>query len=306
MKQVKFHGLIEFMEVFPDDATCEAHLEKMRWGGKPVCPHCRATKIWKFTKGRHRYKCGECKKIFNVKVGTIFQDTKLRLRKWFIAIYLVTNHKKGISSMQLAKTLAVQQKTAWFLIHRIREMFDVKDERMMTGIVEADETFVGGKAKNKHWNKRSSQAIAKAKSDKTTVFGLLEREGKIKVFKVKDREKGTLLPIIRRYVGEGNYLITDDWAAYRKITGYKHFSVNHSGGEYVNGAAHTNSIEGFFSLLKRAIIGTWHYTSPKHLRRYCCEMSFKYNGRRKGQTSIFNLALRNIEGALPYKVLIEK
>lgn len=302
----KFKNLAELTTYFPTDQSCREYLEQMRWNGKPVCPHCSHDVVFKFANGKH-YKCKACRQKFTVNIGTIFEDTKIGLRKWFIAIYIFTSHKKGISSCQLAKDLGITQKSAWHMLHRIRHAFGMAEPEMLTDEVEADETYVGGKAKNMHKRKREKKIQGRGASGKTAVLGLVERNGRVYAKPVKNTDAETLQTIIKERVEQGSLVFTDEFPAYRGLDGdYGHSTINHSAGNYVDGIIHTNTIEGYWSLLKRGIFGIYHQVSSKHLHRYCAEFDYRYNSRKSGEVARFDSALKFSDGRLMYKVLTAK
>ena len=292
-----FDNIMELSRHFHTEQICRKHLEQIRWGNKPVCPHCNHDKTWRF-KDCKIFRCAGCRKKFTVMVGTIFENTNLPLTKWFMAIYLILNHKKGISSLQLGRDISITQKSAWFMNHRLRELTKSK-RSTMSGIVEVDETYIGGKEINKPKHKRS------ALNTKTTVFGMLERGKDIRVKVVSNPSSGNLISEILKNVEPGTYVISDGYYAYKRLGGYYvHLSLQHQHGEYVRGAAHTNTIEGFWSHLKRSVTGIYHYISPKHTQRYCNASAFRYNTRELTSYERFNLAISNCGGRLTYKNLI--
>lgn len=239
----------------------------------------------------------------------MFHGSPIPLRKWFIAIFLFSAHKKGVSSHQLAKDLGITQKSAWFMLGRIRYAFKVKSiTEPMTGMIQADETFVGGKNKNRHEDKKVHEAQGRSVKDKTPVFGMVHNGSKVHTFVVPDTKAKTLKPIIEKMVASGSIVVTDEWLGYSGLNStHSHVVMNHKAKEYVRGAFHTNGIENFWSHLKRGLYGIYHHTSPAHLHRYCDEFSFRYNSRKITDSERFDFSLRNTENfRLTYKELIAK
>lgn len=306
MFKQKFKNLVELTTYFPDDQSCREYLENQRWNGKPICPRCQSDAVYKFSDGKH-YKCKPCDRKFTVLIGTVFEDTHVSLRKWFIAIYIFTSHKKGISSHQLAKDLGITQKSAWHLLHRIRYAFGASEPEQLDGTVEADETYIGGKAKNMHKSVREKKIAGRGSVGKTAVLGLVERNGRVFAKPVDKADAKTLQTIILDKVEKGSNLMTDEFLAYRGLgINYSHKTVEHGAGIYVKGDIHTNTIEGYWSLLKRGIFGIYHQVSKKHLHRYCTEFGFRYNTRKGDEVTRFDSVLSECDGRLMYKTLTEK
>lgn len=300
-----FKSILEFQKHFSKDEKCRLFLEEQRWGNTPACCFCGSVHVTRL-KGGKRFQCNEkeCRKQFSVTVGTITENTKIPLTKWFLAMYILSNHSKGISSLQLASWLDVTQKTAWFLNHRIRQMLTDKAPELLDGIVEVDETFVGGKESNKHKHKK---LVKTGTGGKTIVFGAVQRNGKVNTKVIPNTNSETLVNAVAENVAEGSVMVSDENIGYKPLKdNYQHAKVNHSAKEYVRGAAHTNTIEGFWSLLKRQIIGIHHNVSPKHLQRYCDEASYRYNSKQLTQDARFINVLSNCEGRLKYSELINK
>lgn len=300
----EFNSLLELMDAIPDEQAAIDHFTSIRWKSGAFCPYCGLTKIFHFSDKR-THKCGGCRQRFSIKVGTIFEGSKIELRKWLMAIYLITSHKKGIASTQLAKDIKVTQKTAWFMLHRLRSAATTKSfNAPLTGDVEIDETFVGGKEGNKPQSKR--QHRGRGGVGKAVVMGLLERGGELRAQMVPDTKASTVQSVVRAHVATGTNVYTDEFAGYRGLKGdFHHYTVNHSAGEYVKQFfAHTNGIEGAWALLKRQIVGIHHWVSPKHLPRYVSEMTWRYNRREMGEGERVNALVAGSAGRLRYRELI--
>lgn len=295
-----FNSILEIIQTFPDEQSCIDHLEDLRWNGNVVSPFDETSKVYN-CKG-NRYKCKNTGKYFNVKTNTIFDNTKLPLQKWFLGIWLVTSHKKGISSLQLGRDLNITQKSAWFMLQRIRQCFGL-DNDQMEGEIEADETYVGGKEGNKHADKKNKNAQGGV--GKSAVLGMVQRGGKVAAKKVEDTTYESLAFEIMKNVKEGASLYTDEYTSYNRLKRvYDHKVVKHNSKQYVKGRVHTNTIESFWALLKRGIFGIYHFTSKKHLQLYVDEFCFRYNSRQITESARFNLLLQNSEKRITYKQLI--
>src|SRR5919199_3153108 len=283
----EFKSLADLLKAFPDEATCIAHLETIRWAGEPTSPFDPTSKVYKCLGGR--YKCKNTGKYFNIKVGTIFEDTKIPLQKWFMALYILSSHRKGISSHQLAKDIDVTQKTAWFILHRLRYAFDHPNFKAeMSGTVEVDETYVGGSEKNKHQSKKTEGTQGRSTKTKKPVLGMVERGGHVSAQVVDDTTRATVQEAIEAKVVPGSTVVTDEYQAYKGLNkAYSHQVVQHSAKQYVNGMAHTNTIEGFWGLFKRGIDGIYHHVSFKHLQRYANEFVLRYNTRKQATAQRF-------------------
>ncbi|HAF29261.1 MAG TPA: IS1595 family transposase [Bacteroidales bacterium] len=301
-----FKSIIGLLKSFPNEQSCINHLEELRWNGKVVSSFDSESIV--YSCAGNKYKCKNTGKYFNVKTNTLFDNTKIKLQNWFLAIYIVTSHKKGISSLQLAKDIDVTQKTAWFMIQRIRNCFGDSSE-MLSGKVEVDETYVGGDinkmntAKKKEMNQKGFKS---GYQHKTPVLGMIERKGNIKTMKINKSYGKKIKPILYNNIHKDTAVITDGFGAYKDIDKvFKgHVKIEHAKGIYALNSFHTNTIGGFWSLFKRGMIGIYYFTSKKHLQMYIDEFTFRYNSRDICTSRRFNLMLNNIEHRLTYNNLI--
>lgn len=311
-----FKSLADFLDFFNNEAACERYFEQIRFKNGEFCPHCNHDKIHRFTRSKRsekakyavqRFRCGKCKRDFTLKTNTIFGESKVTLRQWFIAIYLLTTSKKGISSIQLSKFVGVTQKTGWFIDHRLRTAMR-QDKKQLSGEVEADETYIGGREKNKHFSKRQKGTQGRNTKTKTPVVGFLQRSGKLKAMVVDDVRRRTLERLILENIKANTALFTDEFKGYKRIgQSYKHQTVIHSKGQYVKGRAHTNGIESFWALFKRGYMGTYHKMSKKHLQRYIDEFVYRFNQREQQIDRAFADAVQSAinNDKLGYKELIQ-
>jgi transposase-like protein len=282
--------------IFHDVDKARAHLESINWPEGPFCPHCGEVENVTRLQGKsHRaglIQCNSCLKNFTVTVGTVFERSKIGLNKWMLATYLLASSKKGISAHQIHRMLGVTYKTAWFMMHRIREAMTTQPTGPLGGpdkIVEADETFVGGKARNRKF---------RAPAPKKVVVSLVERGGEARSFHFANLHGNTIRSLVVTNVDRASHLMTDMAHHYRPIGAEfaKHDAVLHTGGEYVRGEAHSNTIENFFSIFKRGVIGTYHHLSEAHLARYTAEFDFRYNSRMDTDRERADAALKGIVG----------
>ncbi len=293
---------------FSDEAAAYEFVESIRWpAGKEdvVCPHCgtigrayylapknggRLTRTGKVSL-RRVWKCGACRKQFSVLVGTIFEDSKIPLFKWLLAFHLIASAKNGIAAYELHRMLQISVESAWFMAHRIRYALEGGSVAPLTGTVEADETYIGGKARNMHASKRRRRVTGTGGIDKTAVVSLVQRGGELRSQVMQETVTGaTLGAVLREHVSPAAHLRTDAFGGYRQLGREfaSHETVNHQAGEYVRGDASTNTLEGYFSQLKRSIDGTHHHVSAHHLHRYVGEFDFRYNTRtlRDGERTV--------------------
>ncbi len=298
------HSAIRY---FSDELLCVQIVANWRWAdGQAICPKCETANN-KFMESRKVWQCKnkECKKQFSVKVGTIFEDSAIGLDKWLTAIWLIVNAKNGISSYEIHRGIGVTQKTAWFMLHRIRLAMQSGSFDKLSGDIECDETFIGGKAKNMHKSKRERVIKGRGSVGKTAVMGMLERKGNVRAKVIESIDRETLHSEIKEQVEEGSNLFTDEWRSYQGLDeAYVHEVINHSM-EYVRDNVHTNSIENFWSLLKRTISGTYVSVEPYHLAKYVEEQVFRYNERKGKDKDRFIKAISQVAGKrLTYKQLI--
>jgi len=285
---------------FSDEGAAYTFVESIRWpDGEPICPHCgvighayflqpkneegRKTRTGKVS-ARRVWKCGACRKQFSVLVGTIFEGSKIPLFKWLLAFHMIAAAKNGVAAFELHRTLKISTESAWFMAHRIRYALEGETPtEPLSGTVEADETYIGGSAKNMHARQRKERIVGRGMVDKTAVVSLVQRGGDVRSQVMHETVTGsTLAPVLRKQIAADAHLMTDTFGGYAQIGKEfaSHQTVNHSKDEYVRGNAYTNTAEGYFSQLKRSIDGTHHHVSKHHLHRYVSEFDYRYNSRK--------------------------
>lgn len=311
MINTDFKSILDLLKAFPDEQTCIDHLTELRWNGNIISPFDSTSKV--YVCKDNKYRCKNTGKYFNVRTSTLFDNTKIELKKWFLAIYIVTSHKKGISSIQLSKDIDVTQKSAWFMLQRIRNCFGSEVESSSnepsSNNFEIDETYIGGENKNRSLSRRKKLHELRKQTgmnDKTPVLGILERHGNVKGIVLNKANGKTIKPILAENICSSAVIITDGFGAYSGLNkSYsKHIVVNHEIDQYCVGPFSTNHIENFWSLLKRGIYGIYHNASQKHLQKYVNEFSFRYNSRDCATANRFNTMLSNTEHRLTYNELI--
>ena len=285
-------NIVKIFEQFPTQQDCVAYLEKARWDNEPKCPYCKSTRT---APNEHRHRCYNCKSSFSVTVGTIFHHTHMPLQKWLLAIMLMLNAKKGLSALQLSRDLNVNKNTAWRVAMQIRKAMTQAEQRhLLTGIVEMDESFFGGKPRKGNQRKDDIPSKRGRGTDKAPVLGAVERKGSVTAKAVaKDKMKGRhMRAFIRDHVDTRNArLITDEYTAYLGMWKVLPHDVIKHRRWYVDGDIHTNTIEGFWALLKRGMFGQFHSVSRKHLQRYVDEFCYRYNLRNANSFTVFNLTI---------------
>ena len=296
----QFDSLVAVADYFDTAEICRETLYQARWGMEgAVCPFCGGRHIYR--RGNGRLQCAHCRKSFSVTVGTIFDHSKISLRKWFLAMYLISSHKKGISSRQLARDIVVSQKTAWYMLQKIRTLYKQDDAVPYKGTVECDEVYIGGKEKWKHKSMRTPNTQGRSTKTKTPVFGMAERsfiinkKGKkepmtyVRAIVVPKTDRATLQPAIEQFIEDGSHVITDELNAYNGLEnlGYRHSVVCHGEEQFTSGSVSTNHIEGFWCHFRRMIAGCYHNVTDEHLQEYIDEACFRWNTRKMDESQRF-------------------
>ncbi len=290
-------NLVTLVEKYGNEDKCRAYLEELRWPNGVACPRCGSLNI-RNSYTRSQYDCGSCGYQFSVTSGTIFHDSHLPLWKWFLTAYMMSEAKKGVSANQIKRTIGVSYKTAWYLCHRIRNAMTEHNPELLNGIVEVDETFIGGKRTNVGHG---------YKANKTAVVGAVERGGSLRMKVVSVRDRKTLHNFIKTHTSPDTEAIyTDEWPPYQGIADHntRHETVNHSQEQWVCGDVHTNTVEGVWSLFKRSVVGSYHKLSAKHLDAYLDELEWRYNNRDNPYLFRDTLLKLIQSGNLPYQELV--
>lgn len=293
------------MRYFNTEAICKQTLAESQWKNNDViCPkcgkhHCKMSKSG-------RYHCTECNHNFSCTVGTIFHKSKISLRQWFIAMYLISSNKKGVSSHQLARDIEVTQKTARFMLQKIRKLYAQWDTEELSGTVEIDEMYLGGAEKNKHESKKTEGTQGRSTKTKSAIFGMIERQGNLVAMKVTDTKADTLMPIIKQFIRENTTIYTDESASYIRLKkeNYTHDYVRHNKKEFVVDDVFTNTIESFWSHFKKMVFGTYHSVSKKYLQRYIDEEVYRWNTRKMSESARFVDMLKKSLTRYDYKAVI--
>jgi transposase-like protein len=301
MNETKFTDIANL-----DAEQARKHLEKLRWPNGPVCPHCGSVSVYalkgkadsKHPVRKGVYKCKDCREQFTVTVKTLFEGSHVPLNKWLIAVSMICSSKKGISAHQLHRMLGVTYKTAWFMAHRIRYAMQQPAVKKFKGIVEIDETYVGGKPRKSQQDILDGKVFKRGRgTKKAPVVALVQRNGNVKSQVMEKITTKNLKEFVYQNVDKGSTVMTDDYKPYKVLKrDFHHHAVKHTYGEYVRGSAHTNTVEGYFSLLKRGINGVFHHVSKKHLHRYLSEFDFRYNMRKQDDGVIVYMLLNGVEG----------
>jgi transposase-like protein len=291
-------NLVSLIDRFGSEEKCRAYLEELRWPDGPECPRCEEPTTISRIAARNQYECDKCGYQFSVTAGTLIHDSHLPLWKWFLAVYLMCESKKGISAKQLQRMLSVSYKTAWYLSHRIRDAMGDGEQPLLTGTVEIDETYLGGKRRGYGSGYRGNKAV---------IAGAIERGGEIRLRLIPNSRRHNLEGFIDSSVDDdASAVYTDELKSYEGISGKNHKTVRHASNEWVRGNVHTNSVESAWSLLKRSVVGTYHHMSIKHLPAYLDEMEWRFNNRENPYLFRDTLLMLLHGDALPYTVLVER
>jgi len=317
-KSLPFRTINDVAIHFQSKATCIEYITQLRWNGHVKCAFCGHDHVYELKGANVRYKCASCRKHFSALKGTIFENSTIPLNKWFMALFILSTHRKGISSVQVGRDIGVTQKSAWFMMQRIRNAFkmqsftydkigaNIKDDennKPVPGIVEADETYIGGKIGNMH--KHKQEVIEKkGTQSKIKVAGVIQRGGEVRLKEIEATDYENIIPFLVKSVHQGANLMTDEHVAYGTMHKlFEHQTIKHMLKEYVRGDVHTNSIENFWSLLKRGIYGTYHFITPFHVQNYLEEFAFRFNSRNITEAQRFDKLVSLSNHRITYKRL---
>lgn len=310
-KSLPFRTINDIAIHFQDNQTCLEYLTQLRWAGKPKCAFCGHEHVYELKGANKRYKCAKCRKQFSAIKGTIFENSTVPLAKWFMAIFILSTHRKGISSVQVGRDIGVTQKTAWFMMQRVRNAFkqhSFESAPKLGGdkVVEADEVFFQGKPANMH-KKRRDKYEAEGKPTRLKIAGAIERGGEVRAQRVETVSINDLVPFLIKNVHQGSKLMTDENLSYSKVHRiYEHQTIKHKIAEYVKGEVHTNTIENFWSVLKRGVYGTYHFISTKHVQNYLEEFAFRFNTREFSEAQRFDKLISLSNHRINYATLTGK
>jgi len=307
-KSLPFRTINDIAIHFKDKSTCIDYITQLRWAGKPKCAFCGHEHVYELKGAHKRYKCAKCRKHFSALKGTIFENSTIDLSKWFMALFILSTHRKGISSVQVARDIGVTQKSAWFMMQRIRNAFKMQsftyDKLGGDKTVEVDETYIGGKPANMH-KKKQDEIVTRGTQSKIAVIGAVERSGEVRAQLIKNTDYDNIIPFLVKSVHQGSKLMTDEHVVYGTMDRiYTHQTIKHMLKEYVRGDVHTNTIENFWSLLKRGIYGTYHFISPYHVQNYLEEFSFRFNNRHITEAQRFDKMVSLSNHRITYSKLI--
>lgn len=295
-----FDSLVDIALYFDTPDKCKKAIAQSRWAdGDVVCPYCGQHHC--HTRKDGKYICSHCHCTFTVTVGTIFENTKISLVKWFMAMYLISSHKKGVSSAQLARDIHVTQKTAWFILHKVRSLYAQDDSVALEGEVECDEMYLGGREKNKHQSKKTEHTQGKSLKTKSAIFGMSERIGRTAAFVVTDTKADTLRTYIQQFCADNAVIFTDESGCYNGLDKfYTHKYINHSELQFSEGRITTNTIEGFWGQFKRMVFGTYHFVSKGYLQAYVDEAVYRWNTRKASESTRFSDMFYKSLGVVSY------
>ncbi len=309
-KSLPFRTINDIAIHFQDKAVCVDYLTKLRWNGGPaVCPFCKHKKVYELKGIYKRYKCASCRKHFSAIKGTIFENSIIPLSKWFMAIFILTTHRKGISSVQVARDIGVTQKTAWFMMQRVRNAIKQQsftlDKLGKDKVVETDEAYFTGQPKNMH-KKKQLEVQKNGDKNKIVVAGAVERGGEVRLKSIEHTSYKTIIPFLVKNVYQGSKLMSDEHVAYQTMGRvFEHQTIRHMVKEYVRGEVHTNTIENFWSLLKRGVYGTYHFITVKHVQNYLEEFAFRFNSRNISEAQRFDKLVSLSSHRITYKALTQ-